>query len=132
MAEEGIHLLLCPIVFVLTCNEPKLVQAVQITLVCCPPFSCSNATICLDNINGTEIVETQIFVSNEDDISDTRLNILFTVTESTGKIVVLNRQVLIPISLYCTPFDGVDGNEVKFDVNTNKTCVDFLELFAGV
>ncbi|XP_059054383.1 protein PTHB1 isoform X2 [Achroia grisella] len=127
--NEALHLLMCPIVIIMTCKDPKLIQNVQITYACCAPFTFSEAIICLDNINGTEIIETQIFLSSEGDVSETAVDILFTITDSAGKISVLSRKIMLPISLYCCPIDVVPENEIKLFINSNHSCVKFAEIF---
>ncbi|KAM3963566.1 Bardet-Biedl syndrome 9 [Aphomia sociella] len=127
--KEGLHLLMCPIIIILTCKDPKIIQNVQITYACCPPFSLSESIICLDSINGTEIIETQVFLSSEADVSDTTVNILFTITDSVGKIVVVTRRILLPFSLYCMPVEVVTENEIKLCINSNHSCIKFTEIF---
>ncbi|XP_026758108.2 protein PTHB1 isoform X2 [Galleria mellonella] len=129
-SSEGLHLLMCPIIIILTCKDPKLIQNVQITYACCPPFAFSESTICLDNINGTEIIETQVFIESKGDVSETAVDILFTITDSVGKIIVLSRKITLPITLYCLPVDVVLENEIKLFINSNQSCVDFSEIFA--
>lgn len=129
--EEGLHLLMCPVVVILTCEEPKHVQAVQITYVCSPPFACSDPSICLDSVNGTEIVESHVFLSSDADISDVNMTLLFTITDAAGKIVVLSRRVPLPISLYCLPAEAASDNNVVFEIQTNKMCIDLQDIFSG-
>lgn len=129
--DISLHLLMCPVIVILTCDDPKQLQCVQITYVCCPPFQCSESTICLDSVNGTEIIETQVFLSSEYDISETRVKILFTVTDYTGKIVILSRKVLLPFSLYCSPVDPVTDNKLKMCIEGNHPCIEFAKIFTG-
>lgn len=130
--EEGLHLLMCPVVVILSCSEPKFIQAVQITYVCTAPFACSDSTICLDNINGTEIIESHAFLSSDANISDTNVNLLFTITDAAGKIVVISRKVPLPISLYCIPVEAPSASKITFEIWTNKTCADLRDVFSGV
>lgn len=129
--DEALHLLMCPVIVMLTCEDPKMIQSVQITYECCLPFTCSESTICLDGVNGTEIIESQVFLSNDCDISETRVNILFTIIDSTGKMTVLTRKVLLPISLYCSPIETVTNNRYQFGIKPNHTCIGFAKIFTG-
>ncbi|KAG6450044.1 hypothetical protein O3G_MSEX006378 [Manduca sexta] len=128
--EEALHLLMCPIIVMLTCNDPKQIQSIQINYDCFSPFTCSESTVCLDGVNGTEIIETQVFLTSDADISDTRVKILFTIINPTGKIAVLTRQVLLPLSLYCKPVLEVSNNcQLKLFVKSNQSCVQFTQIF---
>lgn len=130
-SDAVLHLLMCPVVMIITCNEPKLIQSIQITYVCPAPFACSEQVISLDTINGTEIVETQVFVATNADISNTCVQILLTVTDSTGKIDVLAKKVLLPSSLYCLPTEMVPDNQMALHLDGNKPCINFNEIFTG-
>lgn len=123
---------MCPVVVILNCEDPKQIQCVQITYVCCPPFECSESTICLDSVNGSEIIETQVFLSSEFDISESRIKILFTITDSSGKIVMITREVLLPLSLFCYPVEGVAENKLKLCVEGNHPCIDLVKIFTGI
>ncbi|XP_028030455.1 protein PTHB1 [Bombyx mandarina] len=127
--DEALHLLMCPIIVMITCDDPKIIQNVQISYVCCFPFACSESAISLDRMNGTEIIETQVFLTSHCDISDTRVVIMFTITDSVGKIVVLSRDVLLPISLYCTPIEIIPENQYMLSVRTNQPIVEFTRIF---
>ncbi|KAG7307170.1 hypothetical protein JYU34_007321 [Plutella xylostella] len=128
---DGIHLLMCPVIVILTCSQPELISAVQLTYVCAAPLACSDSTICLDSVNGTEIIETHVFLTNESDISDTHIKILFTITDAKGAITVTSRLVAVPVSLYCNAADvDEEKREIKFEIQTNKDCVDLVDLFA--
>ncbi|CAB3234515.1 unnamed protein product [Arctia plantaginis] len=127
--DEALHLLMCPVVVVLTCEDPKFIQNVQVTYVCASPFSCSEPTICLDSINGTEIVENQVFLTSDADITETRVKILITVTDNTGKVVVLSKKVLLPLSVYCTPVESYAENHLKLRIETNQACLDLSKIF---
>ncbi|CAH1646180.1 unnamed protein product [Spodoptera littoralis] len=127
--NEALHLLMCPVVLILTCEDPKSIQSVQVSYVCASPFSCSDSTICLDSVNGTEIIENQVFLTGEADISDTRVNILITATDSMGKIEVFNRQVLLPLSLYCTPVENGAEGRYKLRIQPNNACIEFSKIF---
>lgn len=129
--DETLYLLMCPVVVILTCEDPNLVHSVQITYDCCPPFTCSDTIVCLNTVNGTEIVETQVFVSTESDISNSIVKISFTVTDSKGKINVLTREVVLPLSLYCSPAEEVADNEFQIVLETNQSSVDISEIFTG-
>ncbi|XP_073944203.1 Bardet-Biedl syndrome 9 isoform X3 [Choristoneura fumiferana] len=128
-SDAVLHLLMCPVVLILTCEDPKLIQSIQITYVCPAPFACSEQVISLDSINGTEIVETQVFVATNADISNTCVQILLTVTDSTGKIDVLSKKVLLPASLYCSPTEMVSDNNIALYLDGNKPCINVNEIF---
>lgn len=130
-SDEALYLLMCPVVVILTCEDPKSIHSVQITYDCCPPFTCSDTIVCLDTVNGTEIIETQVFVSTESDLSNTGVKISFTITDSKGKINVLTREVVLPLSLYCTPTEEVVDNEFQLVVETNQSGPDISEIFTG-
>ncbi|XP_021183522.3 protein PTHB1 [Helicoverpa armigera] len=127
--NESLHLLMCPVIVILTCEDPKFILSVQVTYICVSPFSCSESTICLDDVNGTEIIENQVFLTSEGDISDTQVKILLTITDNTGKIAVLTRNVLLPLSLYCTPTENIDDGRFKLRIQTNKPCIEFPKIF---
>lgn len=129
--DEALYLLMCPVVVILTCEDPKSIHNVQITYDCCPPFTCSDTIVCLDTVNGTEIIETQVFISTESDISNSRVKISFTIMDSKGKINVLTREVALPLSLYCSPAEEVAENEFQLVVETNQSGVDITEIFTG-
>lgn len=123
---------MCPVVIILTCDDPNLVQNIQITYVCTPPFACSESTICLDGINGTEIIESQVFITNVDtEISDMRVEILFTITDNIGKIIVLSRTVVLPVSMYCVPVEMETDHPLKLNIITNHPCIEFGKVFTG-
>ncbi|KAI5636293.1 protein PTHB1 [Phthorimaea operculella] len=128
-SHEALHLLMCPVIVMLTCQDPKFVQSVQITFGCSMPFACAETTVCLENVNGTEITETQVFVSSEGDISSTKVKIMFTITESTGKIDMLEREVMLPLSLYCLPTEIAVENGLALYIDTNHPCLDLFEIF---
>lgn len=129
--DETLYLLMCPVVVILTCEDPNSIHSVQVTYECCSPFTCSDTVVCLDTVNGTEIVETQVFVSTESDISNSRVNISFTITDSKGKINVLTREVVLPLSLYCSPAEEVADNKFQLVLETNQSAVDVTEIFTG-
>ncbi|KAL0841922.1 hypothetical protein ABMA28_014154 [Loxostege sticticalis] len=127
--DAALHLLMCPVVVMISCEDPQLVQNIQITFVCTPPLTCSESTICLDNVNGTEIIESQVFLTNDTEISDTTAEIIFTITDHIGKILVVSRSVELPISLYCLPNDTEMENPLKLNILTNQPCVEFSMIF---
>lgn len=129
--NEALHLLMCPVVLILTCEDPRSIDSVQVSYVCASPFSCSDSSICLDSVNGTEIIENQVFLTSEADISDTRVNILITATDSMGKIEVFNRQVLLPLSLYCTPVETGGEGRYKLRIQPNNACIELSKIFTG-
>lgn len=130
--DAALHLLMCPVVVMISCEDPQLVQNIQITFVCTPPLTCSESTICLDNVNGTEIIESQVFLTNDTEISDTTAEIIFTITDHIGKILVVSRSVELPISLYCLPNDTEMENPLKLNILTNQPCVEFSKIFTGM
>ncbi|XP_034840649.1 protein PTHB1 [Maniola hyperantus] len=119
----------CSVIAVITCDDPTLVQSLQITYDCIPPISSSDTTICLDTINGTEIIETQIFLSGDTDISDNGINIIFTVIDNIGKVRVLSKRALLPLNLYCLPVEAVEENSYQITIQTNQIKTDLIELF---
>lgn len=123
---------MCPIVVILTCEDPKQIQSIQITYSCSPPIACSESTICLDRVNGTEIIETQVFLANEADLSETIVKIMFAITDADGKICELTSEVLLPLSLHCLISDPEAENEVKLHIDTNFPCEDFTEIITGM
>lgn len=129
--DEALYLLMCPVVVILTCEDPNSIHSVQITYDCCPPFTCSDTIVCLDTVNGTEIIETQVFVSTESNISNSRVKISFTITDSKGKINVLTTEVVLPLSLYCSPAEEVADNKFQLVIETNQSGVDITEIFTG-
>ncbi|XP_049866625.1 protein PTHB1 isoform X2 [Pectinophora gossypiella] len=124
-----LHLLKCPVVVMLSCQDPNSLKSVQITFGCYPPFECSDSSICLENINGTEIIETQVFIASPTDISDTKVRIIFTIIDATGKINVTDREVLLPLSLYCLPTEAVIEDDFILRIHTNTPCADLVEVF---
>lgn len=122
---------MCPIVVILNCDDPERIQSVQITYVCCPPFECSESTICLDSVSGSEIIETQVFLSSEFDISESRIKVLFTITDSSGKIIIVTRAVILPLSLFCYPVEAVTENKLKLCVEGNQPCIELNKIFTG-
>lgn len=129
--NEEVSLLMCPVVVILTCKDPKQIQSVQITYECYAPFACSEQTVCLENMNGTEIIETQVFLSIETDISETRVRILFTIIDCNGKINIQTREVYLPLSLYCVTTKDVAENEHVLHIQTNQPGLAFTEIFTG-
>ncbi|XP_052737741.1 protein PTHB1 isoform X2 [Bicyclus anynana] len=120
----------CPVIVVITCEDPKNVQSLQITYDCIPPLISSETTICLDTINGTEIVETYIILSGDADISESRINIKFTVTDNMGKVKVLSKSTLLPLGLYCYPLEAVEENSYQMTIETNQTKLDLTEILS--
>ncbi|CAG5012414.1 unnamed protein product [Parnassius apollo] len=127
--DSVLQFLNCPLIVMITCEDPKLIQSIQITYICSPPFEFSESTKCIDDINGTEIIETRVFLLNEHDLSDTQIKILFTIVDQTGKIITLYKSVLLPLSLYCTINDTIWDNQLKLNINVNETCLDFRHIF---
>ncbi|KAJ8725530.1 hypothetical protein PYW08_003713 [Mythimna loreyi] len=127
--NEALHLLMCPVIVILTCADPKFILSVQVTFVCALPFSCSESTICLDGVNGTEIIENQVFLTSDADVSEIRVKILITITDNTGRIEVLTRKVLLPSSLYCTPVENDGDSRFKLRIQTNNPCIEFSKIF---
>ncbi|XP_039746992.1 protein PTHB1 isoform X2 [Pararge aegeria] len=119
----------CSVIVIITCEDPKLVQSLQITYDCIPPLSSSETTICLDNINGTEIIETSVFLSGDTDIPDIGINIKFTVIDNMGKVRVLSERQIIPLNLYCFPLEAVEENSYQMTIETNQRKIDLIEIF---
>ncbi|XP_053625043.1 protein PTHB1 [Plodia interpunctella] len=127
--DEVLHLLMCPLVIIMTCDDPKLIQSVQITYHCNPPFACSDSTICLDEINGSEIIETQVFMTSDTNIAQTTVEIFFTITDSVGKIGVFSKYIMLPMSLYCSPTDLASENELELRITSNHPCIELAKIF---
>lgn len=121
----------CSMVVILTCDNPDFVQSIQITYDCVPPIICTDRTLCLENINGTEIVETQVLLSGDADISDCGINILITVVDLNGKIKILSKRALLPLALYCVPVENELENSFKINIRTNQPCLELPEIFNG-
>ncbi|CAH2086656.1 unnamed protein product [Euphydryas editha] len=122
----------CSMVVIISCDNPNFVQSIQITYDCAPPITCTDATLCLDNIKGTEVVETQVLLSGDADISDCGINILITIVDFTGKIKILSRRVLLPLALYCVPVENEVENNFKLNIKTNQPCLEFTEIFNDI
>lgn len=122
----------CSLIVMITCEDPKLVQSIQITYDCIPPISSSETTMCLDTINGTEIVETYIFLSGDTDLSDSGINIKFTVVDNTGTVRILSRRELLPLNLYCFPVQAIEENSYQITIQTNQAKIDLTEIFTGM
>lgn len=129
--DATLHLLISPVITKLTFENPSVVQSLQISYVCYPPFTISDAIICLDSVNGTEIIETNIFLSSEMDIVNTYLEVLITVTNDKGKIIVIRRTVPIPLNIFCILAENSEEYTGKLIIKTNNACVNLIELFSG-
>lgn len=121
----------CPIIVIITCENPKLIQNLQITYYCIPPIVSLETTMCLDEINGTEILENYLFLFDDGDVSDCGLNIKFTVVLSNGKIHIFSRRLILPVNFYCVPTEIVMENDFKINISTNRPALDFVEIFSG-
>lgn len=121
----------CSMAVILTCDNPDFVQSIQITYDSVPPIICTDTTLCLENINGTEIVETQVLLSGDADISDCGINILITVVDLNGKIKILSKRALLPLALYCVPVENELENSFKINIRTNQPCLELPEIFNG-
>lgn len=128
---NGEPLQTCSLIVMITCEDPKLVQSLQMTYDCIPPISSSETTMCLDTINGTEIVETYIFLSGDTDVSDSGINIKFTVIDNAGIVRILSRRALLPLNLYCFPVQVIEENSYQITVQTNQKKIDLTEIFTG-
>ncbi|XP_045519580.1 protein PTHB1 [Pieris brassicae] len=117
----------CSLIIILTC-EPQQIQNIQITYFCKQPFSFSDSCVCLDDINGTEIVETRIFL-NDFCVSNNKIKIIFTITDCTGKIHVLVNNVLVPLSLYTRVVDVIENNSFILYLQTNLGCISLENVF---
>ncbi|CAH0720686.1 unnamed protein product, partial [Brenthis ino] len=120
----------CPLIIIITCENPKLIQSLQITYYCIPPIVSLENTQCLDEINGTEILENYLFLFDDGDVSDCGLNIEFTVVQNNGKIHIFSRRLIIPINFYCVPTEIVMENDFKINISTNRPALDFVEIFS--
>ncbi|CAG9783621.1 unnamed protein product [Diatraea saccharalis] len=129
--EEALHLVICPVVVTLFCEDPNMIQNIQITYSCQRPFTCSESVISLDSINGTEIIESQVFLTNDTEIADTNVDIVFTITDNMKKIVVLEKKVVLPISLYCLPANLDTAKLLKIYVHTNLVNINLSKIFSG-
>lgn len=121
----------CPVVITLVFDNPKLIQNVQITFCCVPPIVSSVTTLCLDDINGTEILENFIFLLDDSDISDFGINLGFTIVQNDGKIKFGNRRIVLPINFYCEPVEIVMESNYKIDIKINGPVQDVSEMFSG-
>ncbi|XP_045491843.1 protein PTHB1 [Colias croceus] len=124
-----INIINCPLVTTLTCEDPKQIQSIQITYACSQPFSVADNTIYLEDINGTEIVETRILLSNDVDISNATIKMLFTIIDCSGKIIVLSRNVLMPINVYAGVVNIDKENQCKLYFSTNQTNLSLETIF---
>ncbi|XP_047528167.1 protein PTHB1 [Vanessa atalanta] len=119
----------CSMVLILSCNNPNSIQSIQITYDCASPIACSDTTLCFENVNGTEIIETQVYLSSDADISDCGINIVISVVDIKGKIKIISKRVLLPLKLYCVPVENVSENNIKLSFKTNQPCLDLSEIF---
>ncbi|XP_050344996.1 protein PTHB1 [Nymphalis io] len=119
----------CSMVVILSCVNPSSIQSIQITYDCVPPIACSDTALCFENVNGTKIIETQVYISNEADISDCGINIVISAVDIKGKIKIMSKRVLLPLKLYCVPVDNVVENNFKLSFKTNQPCLDLSEIF---
>lgn len=116
----------------LTCEKPNLIQSIQMTYNCFAPIYSSESTVCLDTINGTEIIESQVFINGDLDIHDASIYILFTIIDYCGKIIVITKKYLLPLSLYCKPVEAVLENNVELTITTNFPRLNFEDMFCGM
>ncbi|CAH0406587.1 unnamed protein product [Chilo suppressalis] len=129
-SEEALHLIMCPVIVTLSCEDPNIIENIQITYACHPPFACSESVISLDGMNGTEIVESQVFLTSDTDIVDTYIDITLTITDNIRKIIVLEKKVSLPVSLYCIPATLDTIKNIKLKINTNLTEINFGRIFS--
>lgn len=123
----------CSLIVTLTCEDPKQVQNIQVSYFCKYPFSVNDTTVCLDDINGIEIVETRMFLINDMAVSNTNMKIIFTITDCAGMINVVTRDVLIPMDLFAHLIDINElANHFKLPFATNMGCIGFDNLYAGL
>lgn len=85
----------------------------------------------MDSVNGTEIVETSIFLSSEWDVVTSNMEILFTVTDDHGRILVLSKRVQIPISLFYVLIEDDNNYDVEIVIMSSNNCLDLIELYSG-
>ncbi|XP_038215307.1 protein PTHB1 [Zerene cesonia] len=119
----------CPLVTTLTCDDPKQIQSIQITYSCTQPFSVVDNTIYLEDINGTEIIETRILLTDEVDISNATIKMLFTVIDCSGKITVLTSNVLVPINFYACVVNIDKEYQCKLYFSMNQTNLSLETIF---
>lgn len=120
----------CPLIVVLTCEDPKLIQSIQITYDCTTPFAFSETTVCLSGSVGTEIIENYVLVSCDGDITDAHVKIMFVVTDFTGRITVLTKKILLPLNLYCVPVEVITDNKIQLCIDTNYPCIEFNKVLS--
>lgn len=129
--NELLHLLMCPLIMILSCEDPQVIQSIYINYDCASPFACSETTISLDGINGTEIIGNQVFLSSAGDITDIYVRLLFTITDSNGRIVVITKTVALPFTLYCVPVESVTDAKLKLFIELNNPCVEISKVLTG-
>lgn len=121
----------CPLVIMLTCKEPKLIQNLQITYIYSTPFIVSEPVRYLEDIKNTEVIETNILLSSEYNLSDTKIKVLFNLVGNAGKIVTFDRIVLIPLSLYCVTTDMILENQYKLFIHVSEPSLSLENIFTG-
>ena len=122
----------CPIVITLVFENPKLIQSLQLTFHCIPPVGSAETTVCIEDINGNEIIENFIFLYDDVGVSDFGVNIGFAIVQNDGKIKTVNRRIILPVSFYCEPVQVVMENNYKIDLKTNGLIQDITEIFTGM
>ncbi|VVD02926.1 unnamed protein product [Leptidea sinapis] len=118
--DDDQSLFQCPVITVLNFEDPKQWQNLQITYTCSYPFKISDSTIFLENINGTEIIETYVFVSNNFDVSNTAVTVMCTITDCVGKMYVFDRIMFLPLILYAYPVEASINNACKVEFSSER------------
>ncbi|CAK1552174.1 unnamed protein product [Leptosia nina] len=96
------------------------------------PFTVSDSTVCLDEINGTEIVETRIFLIGDMAISNTHTKFIFTITETSGQINVVSKNELLPLALYARRVELNSDCEFNMSFTTNQKYLSFDNIFTDL
>lgn len=131
-SDKSLQLMKCPLIITLICKEPELIQNIQVTYMCSSPFIVSDNGKYIDDVNVTQIIKTDILISNNHDISNTNIKILFTVIDRTGKIIILNRSIMLPLKFYCSVGELNLENQIKLNIHVNEACLDLRNIFTGI
>ncbi|XP_068630113.1 protein PTHB1 [Battus philenor] len=122
-------LLFCPVLISLTCQKPALIQSIQMTFILSSPFAATETIKFIDGINIENIFETNVFLSNGYDIPDANAKILFTIVNNTGKIIILHRNIMLPLSLYCNIDNTILDSKLQLSIHVNHPCTEFENIF---
>ncbi|OWR45224.1 parathyroid hormone-responsive B1 [Danaus plexippus plexippus] len=119
----------CPVFVTITAKEPKLIQSIQVTYDCTAPIVSSETTVCLENINGTEIIETFINLSGSLNITRTSIMIILTVIDATGKIRTIEKTAFVPLTLFCSFVEPVTDHDFSLPIKINRSQITFKDIF---